>query len=112
MFMKKKVLVNKIRKNKDLTRFQKKVLIVTLDIPLGKTRSYKWVANKCGSSGASRVVGKVLSINPYVPMVPCHRVIASNGSIGGYSGGVVKKKKLLRSERMLIGRGAPCGCPK
>ena len=93
-----KSLSGKIASNTDLTQFQKKVLIATLDIPRGQTRSYAWVARKAGSPRASRATGRALSVNPYTPQVPCHRVIASNGSIGGYSGGIAKKKKLLKKE--------------
>jgi methylated-DNA-[protein]-cysteine S-methyltransferase len=91
-------LKNKIKHNEDLTAFQKQVLITTLDIPVGQTRSYKWVAQQIGSPGAARAVGNTLSVNPYAPKVPCHRIIASDGTIGGYSGGIAKKKKLLKNE--------------
>ena len=92
---------NKIEKSPNLTKFQKKVLLATLDIPRGEVRSYAWVARKAGLPRSQRAVGQVMSINPYAPQVPCHRVIASDGSIGGYSGGLAKKRKLLKSEGII-----------
>jgi len=85
-----------------LTSFQKKVLKAVLAIPQGQTRSYAWVAEKAGSPGASRAVGQTLSKNPFAPEVPCHRVIASNGTIGGYSGGVAKKRRILKDEGVVF----------
>lgn len=82
----------------DLTEFQKKVLTVVTEIPAGQVRTYAWVARKIGSPRSSRAVGKALSKNPYIPLVPCHRVISSDGSIGGYSGGEKRKKDMLVSE--------------
>ena len=96
--MKKDIYRKKIDKDASLTRFQKKVLIATMEIPRGAVKSYAWVAKKAGSRGASRAAGQALKKNPYAPHVPCHRVVASDGSIGGYSGGVTKKKKLLKKE--------------
>jgi methylated-DNA-[protein]-cysteine S-methyltransferase len=96
--MKENIYRQKIDKNTSLTRFQKRVLIATMKIPRGAVRSYAWVAKKAGSPGASRAAGRALKKNPYAPHVPCHRVIASDGSIGGYSGGIEKKKKLLKKE--------------
>jgi O-6-methylguanine DNA methyltransferase len=96
--MKKNILREKIKKNSNLTPFQKKVLIVTMNIPRGEVRSYAWVAQKAGSPKAARAAGQALGKNPYAPDVPCHRVVASTGSIGGYSGGIMKKKRLLKKE--------------
>ncbi|MGB2661082.1 MAG: MGMT family protein [Candidatus Omnitrophota bacterium] len=96
--MKKDVSREKIKKAPDLTAFQKKVLIAVAGIPEGKVRSYAWVARKAGYPRASRAVGQALKKNPYAPHVPCHRVVASDGSIGGYSRGVTEKKKLLEKE--------------
>jgi methylated-DNA-[protein]-cysteine S-methyltransferase len=92
----------KIKTDPDLTAFQKKVLLVVLDIPRGKVRAYAWVAERTGSSGACRAVGRALRVNPYAPYVPCHRVILSDGSIGGYSGGIAKKRQLLMEEGIEI----------
>lgn len=80
------------------TDFQHKVWLVLKDIPYGETRSYKWVAEKVGSPKAVRAVGQALKKNPLPIILPCHRVIASDGSIGGYSCGIDVKKWLLRHE--------------
>ncbi len=87
-----------IRRDSTLTTFQKKVLTVVAGIPRGEVRTYGWVAERAGHSGAARAVGGALAKNPYCPEIPCHRVVCSNGSIGGYSGGVFRKKRLLADE--------------
>lgn len=84
-----------------MTRFELAVYKVTLTIPLGKTRTYKWVAAKVGCSGACRAVGQALKKNPYPLIIPCHRVIKSDNSLGGYSGGIDRKKKLLELEKKI-----------
>lgn len=92
------VFKKNILKDRFLTPFQKKVLLEVLLIPRGEVRTYAWVARRLGSSAYARAVGGALSKNPYAPGVPCHRVISGDGSIGGYSGGVKKKKELLIKE--------------
>ena len=82
-----------------LTMFEKAVYQAVMKIPLGATRSYAWVARKIGCPRSSRAVGNALRNNPYAPYVPCHRVIASDGTIGGYSGGLKRKRELLKRER-------------
>jgi len=67
-------------------------------IPYGETRSYTWVAEQLGKAGAVRAVGQALARNPLPIIVPCHRVVAKDGKLGGYSGGVEKKDYLLRLE--------------
>ena len=81
-----------------LTRFQQAVYRVTSQIPKGRTRSYQWVAARVGRPAAARAVGNALGRNPFAPTVPCHRVIRSDGSLGGYSGGLARKRALLRRE--------------
>lgn len=81
-------------KSNNLTPFQWRVLKATLKIPLGETRSYQWIANKVGSPGAVRAVGQALRRNPYPVMIPCHRVIKSDGGLGGYVGEKDSKKKI------------------
>ncbi|MBI5873133.1 MAG: MGMT family protein [Candidatus Omnitrophica bacterium] len=88
-------------KNPKLTPFEKAVYGAVMTIPPGATRSYKWVAMQMGSPGSARAVGNALNKNPYAPYVPCHRVVASDGSLGGYSGGVCSKRKLLKQEKLL-----------
>jgi len=80
------------------TEFERRVWDTLKKIPFGETRSYKWVAEQTGSSGATRAVGRALSKNPIPVVVPCHRVIESDGSIGGYSSGVDIKRRLLDIE--------------
>ncbi len=87
-------------KESSLTPFQKKAYKAVLSIPLGEVRTYKWVARKIGNTRASRAVGQALKRNPYTLIIPCHRVIKSDGSLGGYSKGVRMKKRLLKKENM------------
>lgn len=86
-------------KNMRLTEFEKKVYRAACSIPLGEVRSYKWVALKAGMPKAARAVGNALNKNPFAPFVPCHRVIKSDGSIGGFARGSRAKAKLLKRER-------------
>ena len=83
------------------TNFQKKVYKAISEIPMGEVRSYSWVAKKIGMPKAVRAVGTALKNNPFAPIVPCHRVIKSDGTLGGYSGGIKKKKELLDKERQI-----------
>lgn len=78
--------------------FKQKVLDVVYSIPAGTTLSYKEVAQLAGSPRAFRAVGTIMKQN-HDPAIPCHRVICSNGSLGGYNGGLEKKKALLDAER-------------
>lgn len=91
---------------KAYTPFQQAVWRACMEIPAGQTRSYKWIAARIGRPGAVRAVGSALGKNPFAPAVPCHRVVKSDGSIGGFSGpgGVKAKLKLLESERRAGGR--------
>lgn len=82
-----------------LTAFEKQVYEAVMQIPFAQTRSYHWVAEKIGRPNAARAVGNALNKNPYPPFIPCHRVVASDGSLGGYSGGIKRKKQLLKKER-------------
>jgi methylated-DNA-[protein]-cysteine S-methyltransferase len=81
------------------TAFQQEVWRTLLMIPRGQTRSYGWVARRLGRPGTSRAVGAACRANPVPIIVPCHRVIASDGSLGGFSGGLALKKRLLKLER-------------
>jgi methylated-DNA-[protein]-cysteine S-methyltransferase len=80
------------------TEFQQRVWRVLLTIPRGETRSYGWVAKKIGQPGASRAVGAACVATPVPIIVPGHRVIAGDGSIGGFGGGLPMKRQLLKSE--------------
>jgi methylated-DNA-[protein]-cysteine S-methyltransferase len=80
------------------TEFQKKCWAALLRIPYGKTRSYADIAREVGSPRAFRAVGQANHNNPIPIIVPCHRVITSSGTLGGYGGGLDVKRKLLRLE--------------
>jgi O-6-methylguanine DNA methyltransferase len=80
------------------TPFQREVWRALLEIPRGETRSYGWVAERIGRPRASRAVGQAVGANPLSIVVPCHRVIASDGSLGGFGGGLALKERLLRIE--------------
>lgn len=81
-----------------ITKFQKKVYDFVKTIPKRKTATYKEVAVAIGYPKAYRAVGNALNKNPFAPIVPCHRVIRSNGEAGGFAYGTRKKVKLLRGE--------------
>ena len=83
------------------TEFQKKVWKELQKIPYGKTASYKKIAEKVGGSSYVRAVGRANSQNPIPIIIPCHRVINTNGKIGGYSLGISIKEKLLELEGSL-----------
>ncbi len=80
------------------TPFQKKVWKAMLKIPSGQTRSYGWLAKQVGGKNKARAVGSACGANPLPIIIPCHRVIREDGSLGGYGGGLDLKKKLLRVE--------------
>lgn len=80
-----------------MNKFTQKVFEVVSRIPKGKTLTYKEVAKLAGSPKAFRAVGNILNKN-YNPKIPCHRVIKSDGSLGGYNRGVEKKKEILGKE--------------
>ena len=78
------------------TKFQVKVWKYLSKIPRGRVKTYSQVAKAIGKPLATRAVANAIGKNPYAPKIPCHRVIRSDGSLGGYSGkGGVKTKKLL-----------------
>jgi methylated-DNA-[protein]-cysteine S-methyltransferase len=80
------------------TEFEKRVWLSLKEIPYGETRPYKWLAEKVGNPNATRAVGQALSRNPLPIILPCHRIIESDGSIGGYSSGADIKRRLLEIE--------------
>jgi methylated-DNA-[protein]-cysteine S-methyltransferase len=81
--------------------FCRKVWGVLRTIPYGRVRSYGWVARKIGTPLAARAVGGACGDNPMPLIVPCHRVVGGDGSLGGFSGGLPAKKRLLRLEGVL-----------
>jgi len=80
--------------------FTQKVYEVVRKIPKGKVSTYKEVARLAGSPKASRAVGSILHKN-HDPEIPCHRVIRSDGNLGGYNKGAVKKREILKKEGFL-----------
>jgi methylated-DNA-[protein]-cysteine S-methyltransferase len=82
----------------DLTDLEQKVLLKTAEIPYGKTHSYKELAEAAGRPKACRFVGNVMAKNPFPVLIPCHRVIKSDGSIGHYGGGPRLKRAMLEME--------------
>ena len=97
--------MHSIKKRNSLTQFQWQVLCATLRIPLGETRSYKWIAKEIGNPKAVRAVGQALKRNPFPLIIPCHRVIREDGSLGGYAGRFDQKKAgLLKQEKEILFR--------
>jgi len=80
------------------THFQQSVWRTVQTILYGETRSYAWVANQLGRDRAARAVGQAVGKNPLPIIIPCHRVISSDGSMGGFAGGLNLKKYLLSLE--------------
>ena len=83
------------------TKFQKKVWNYIKKIPKGKVKTYKEVAIAIKTPKSARAVANACAKNPYAPKIPCHRVVRSDGRLGGYSGrgGIKEKLRLLRSEK-------------
>jgi methylated-DNA-[protein]-cysteine S-methyltransferase len=88
---------------RSLTPFQRDVLTTVQEVPRGEYLTYGELARRIGKPGAARAVGQALGSNPIPILIPCHRVLASDGSLGGYSGrgGVRTKEALLRLEGAL-----------
>lgn len=89
-----------------ITDFQRKLYLALLDVPRGATISYKELGQRIGCRSA-QAIGQALKRNPFAPDVPCHRVICSNGSVGGFHGQrdgemIDKKLKLLKSEGVIL----------
>lgn len=95
----------KVKSCETISEFQRKVYLALLDIPAGQTITYKELAEKIGCRSA-QAVGQALKRNPFAPDVPCHRVIASNGTLGGYcgatSGPLLEKKRQLLNEEIKL----------
>lgn len=92
-----------------LTDFQRRILRATAAVGFGSVSTYAGVAAKAGSAKGSRAAGQALGANPVPIVVPCHRILASDGSLGGYAGGLVAKRRLLQLERGEVPAG---GWPK
>ena len=101
-----------MKRRRPPTPFEERVYAIVRHIPRGRTRSYRWVATQLGHSGLARAVGNALNRNPWPfslnaptrqranppTSVPCHRVIRSDGTVGGYAFGPTRKRALLRRE--------------
>jgi methylated-DNA-[protein]-cysteine S-methyltransferase len=92
-----------------LTDFQRRILSATARVAFGDVSTYAKVATQAGSEKASRAAGQALGANPIPIVVPCHRVLASDGTLGGYAGGLDAKRRLLGLERRDVPAG---GWPK
>ncbi len=87
------------------TDFERAVLWTTRDIPRGEVQTYGWIARQIGEPGTAKDVGAALSRNPILYLIPCHRVVRSDGSLAGYAGGGVRvKRELLLREGYLPAR--------
>ena len=83
------------------TAFQQRVWQALREIPAGRTASYAEVAARIGQPSAVRAVGRACATNPVAVIVPCHRVVRTNGELSGYRWGVERKRQLLKRERAL-----------
>ena len=84
------------------TEFLRRVWVLTRGIPRGQTRTYGQLARMAGSPGAARAVGQAMARNPWPILVPCHRVLGTDGSLTGFGGGVDMKRRLLLMEGALV----------
>jgi len=78
--------------------FRRRALLAAREIRCGEIRTYGWIARRAGRPGAARAAGQAMSRNPIPLVIPCHRVIAAGGRLGGYGGGLDMKCTLLRLE--------------
>ena len=81
-----------------LTPLQLQVLRLTAEIPYGRVRTYRDIAADMGKPAAARFVGNALAANPWPLLIPCHRVIRTNGAVGGFGGGTGMKTRLIKHE--------------
>lgn len=91
-----------------VSEFDRAVLMATAEIPFGEVASYGEIAGRIGRPAAARAVGGALGRNPLPLVLPCHRVIRSDGELGGYAGGRERKERLLRLEGRDPSGGPPC----
>lgn len=83
------------------TSFQRQVWRTLQRVPYGKLRSYQWIALRVGGRHYARAVGNAVGANPLPIIIPCHRIVANDASLGGFSGGLSMKRKLLSLEGTL-----------
>lgn len=84
------------------TSFQHRIWMELIKIPLGKTQSYAEIASRIGKPNAYRAVARANSTNKLALIIPCHRVINTNGNLGGYNGGIDRKQWLLEHEKNML----------
>lgn len=94
-----------MKKIKKLTKFEEAAINRLKKIPRGRVTTYRELARVLGRPRAARAVGNAMSKNPWAPRVPCHRVVRSDGQLGGYGGGPALKKRLLKKEGVIIKNG-------
>jgi methylated-DNA-[protein]-cysteine S-methyltransferase len=87
-----------MQKQKAPTPFQLSVYKELIKIPVGEVRTYQQIAKAIGKPKAARAVGNACNKNPFAPLVPCHRVVGSNGKLTGYAFGLKNKEKILQLE--------------
>ncbi|MCC7406666.1 MAG: MGMT family protein [Phycisphaeraceae bacterium] len=87
--------------------FQQRIWALCARIPAGKVTTYGELARAAGSPSGARAVGMAMNRNPYAPAVPCHRVVASDGRLTGYAGGLAKKRAMLEAEGVSIDVSVP-----
>ena len=85
--------------------FEKKIYKKLLEVPEGKITTYGELAKAVGFTNGQRVVGKIMNKNPYPVIIPCHRVVKSDGTVGGYAYGEKIKIKMLKKEGIKIQNG-------
>jgi methylated-DNA-[protein]-cysteine S-methyltransferase len=85
------------------SEFQRQVLMAEYGIPRGRVSTYGRIARHLGVPGATRSVGTALAHNPFPIIIPCHRAVAADGSLGGYQGGPAMKRALLELEGIVFG---------
>lgn len=88
----------------EITSFQRRVYLALLDVPAGATITYGELARRIGC-GSAQAVGQALKRNPFAPEVPCHRVVAADGSLGGYNG--MRKGEMIERKRQLLEEEMP-----
>lgn len=88
-----------------ITPFQKLVYEAAKKIPRGRVSTYGEIARVIDRPRAARAVGNALNCNPFAPKVPCHRVVRSDGSVGGFAGGSKKKIMILKQEKVRVEKG-------
>ena len=96
-------VLDEIKVNPGGTEFQQTVWRALREIPVGTTRTYGELASSIGRPSAARAVGLANGCNPVSIVIPCHRLIGSNGALTGYAGGLERKRWLLRHEGAFLG---------